>query len=86
MHPNFTPDLISYADFISCIEDYPHRVPEHVQGLEDLRCYGIPEAVAKRKEAGEAFLEKTELQSLMEWKMYVNSFHNVDRTCQCLHH
>ncbi|KAL9006905.1 MAG: hypothetical protein Q9188_000360 [Gyalolechia gomerana] len=70
MKPSFTPSQISYSDFTESVEDYPQHVPEKIQPLEPLRYLEIPEAVAQRKTAGEAFLEKTELQSLVEWKLY----------------
>lgn len=69
MKPSFTPSQISYSDFTESVEDYPQHVPEKIQPLEPLRYLEIPEAVAQRKTAGEAFLEKTELQSLVEWKL-----------------
>lgn len=71
MKPHFLSTQISFADFRHSVEDYPQQVPEKVQGLEELRYYEIPEALAQRRKAGEAFLEKTELKSLVEWKLYV---------------
>jgi len=38
-------------------------------GLNLLRYECIPEVVARRKADGDAFLEKTELAVLMEWKL-----------------
>ncbi|KAL8711666.1 MAG: hypothetical protein Q9225_007090, partial [Loekoesia sp. 1 TL-2023] len=74
MKPHFIPSQISYADFTDSVKDYPQRVPEKIQGLEELRYHEIPEAIAQRKKADEAFLEKTELQSLVEWKLKFGTY------------
>ncbi|KAL8943480.1 MAG: hypothetical protein Q9211_000977, partial [Gyalolechia sp. 1 TL-2023] len=68
MKPTFGPSKISYSDFTESIEDYPRHVSDKIQLLEPLRYQNIPEAIAQRKTAGEAFLEKPELQSLVGWK------------------
>jgi hypothetical protein len=38
-------------------------------GLNLLRYESIPEVVARRRADGDAFLEKTELAVVMEWKL-----------------
>lgn len=72
MKPDSLPDKISYADFNHCLDDYPQQVQENLQALQQLRYHDIPEAIARRAEAGKALLEKTQLQSLVEWKLYVD--------------
>ncbi|KAI4125352.1 MAG: hypothetical protein LQ338_004311 [Usnochroma carphineum] len=69
MKPDSLPDKISYADFNHCLDDYPQQVQENLQALQQLRYHDIPEAIARRAEAGKALLEKTQLQSLVEWKL-----------------
>lgn len=73
MKPDLYPDKISYADFEKYLGHYKDHAPKKIQGLEELRYNEIPEIVAKRKQDGEAFLEKTEVQSLADWKLYVIS-------------
>ena len=50
---------------------YGSCVPDKIQGLEDLRLSTIPETLSQRKKDGEAFIEKTEVTSLVEWKLCV---------------
>lgn len=64
-------DKISYHDFSTMLLSFAERAPKKMQGLEELRYNEIPKVLAQRKEDGEAFLEKTEVQSLIEWKLYV---------------
>ncbi|CAF9934524.1 hypothetical protein IMSHALPRED_009738 [Imshaugia aleurites] len=49
--------------------NYDSQVPDKIQGLEELRLSTIPETLVQRKQDGEPFLEKTELTSLVEWKL-----------------
>ena len=51
--------------------NYDSHVPDKIQGLEELRLSTIPETLVQRKQDGEPFLEKTELTSLVEWKLCV---------------
>ncbi|KAL8777741.1 MAG: hypothetical protein Q9194_002376 [Teloschistes cf. exilis] len=62
---------ISYHDFSTMLFSFAGRAPKKMEGLEELRYNEIPEVLAQRKKDGEAFLEKTEVQSLIEWKLYV---------------
>ncbi|KAL8641498.1 MAG: hypothetical protein Q9228_001708 [Teloschistes exilis] len=64
-------DKISYHDFSTMLFSFAGRAPKKMEGLEELRYNEIPEVLAQRKKDGEAFLEKTEVQSLIEWKLYV---------------
>lgn len=50
---------------------YHSHVPEKIQGLEELRLKAIPETLVQRKKDGGSFLEKTEVTSLVEWKLCV---------------
>jgi hypothetical protein len=58
------------ADDIQLLSDFYKRedTSQHV-GLNLLRYESIPEVVARRRADGDAFLEKTELAVLMEWKL-----------------
>jgi hypothetical protein len=52
---------------------YESHVPDKIQGLESLRGVDIPETLTQRKKDGNAFLEKNEVMSLVEWKLYASS-------------
>ena len=63
---------ITYPDFESHLNSYPDYVPSQIQRLEELRLQEIPETLGKRRKDGDAFIEKAEARSLMEWKLYVS--------------
>ncbi|KAI4246090.1 MAG: hypothetical protein LQ352_006449 [Teloschistes flavicans] len=67
-------DKISYHDFSTMLLSFAERAPKKMQGLEELRYNEIPKVLAQRKEDGEAFLEKTEVQSLIEWKLKFGTY------------
>ncbi|KAL8664187.1 MAG: hypothetical protein Q9202_003265 [Teloschistes flavicans] len=67
-------DKISYHDFSTMLLSFAERAPKKIQGLEELRYNEIPKVLAQRKEDGEAFLEKTEVQSLIEWKLKFGTY------------
>ena len=62
-------DKITYDAFKMFLSVVPESVPKKNQELEELRHHTIPEVLANRKKDGDAFLEKTEVQSLIEWKL-----------------
>ena len=62
---------ISVETLHTLLLNYDSHVPDKIQGLEELRLSTIPETLAQRKEVGESFLEKTEVTSLVEWKLCV---------------
>ena len=62
---------ISYSSFQSHLHGYEARVPEKIHGLEETRFKELPRTLDQRKKAGEAFLEKTEVMALVEWKLCV---------------
>ena len=75
MHTKLAPNTISYEDFKYHRTAYNFerkKLAEKLQGLQELRYNDVPEAVAQRKKDGEAFLEKAEVQDLVEWKLYVS--------------
>ena len=69
MKPELTAERISYSDFQRQLSFYQDNIPDKVQGLEELRLRAIPEVLAQRREDGNAFLEKTEVTGLVEWKL-----------------
>ena len=76
MQTQLVPDTIAHDDFKTyrtCYDLDKKRLPDKLEGLSELRYTDVPETVAQRKKDGEAFLEKTEVQSLVEWKLYVPS-------------
>ena len=66
-----SPSQISVETLHTLLLNYDSHVPDKIQGLEELRFSTIPETLAQRKEDGESFLEKTEVTSLVEWKLCV---------------
>ncbi len=62
---------ISYDDVQTKLHRYESLVPAKILGLEKSRFEDVPEVVNQRKSEGEAFLEKTEVTALVEWKLYV---------------
>ncbi|KAL8850941.1 MAG: hypothetical protein Q9221_004141 [Calogaya cf. arnoldii] len=77
MHTKLAPDTISYDDFKIYRTVYDlekKKLPDKLEGLSELRYTDVPEVVAQRKKDGEAFLEKTEVQSLVEWKLKFGTY------------
>ncbi|KAI4242007.1 MAG: hypothetical protein L6R40_004234 [Gallowayella cf. fulva] len=77
MHTKLAPPTISYEDFKTyrtCYDLEKKKLPEKFEGLQELRYNDVPEVVAQRKKDGEAFLEKTEVQSLVEWKLKFGTY------------
>ncbi|KAL9135882.1 MAG: hypothetical protein Q9175_002907 [Cornicularia normoerica] len=64
-----SPSEISPATLHTHLLSYDSRIPDKIQELEELRLSTIPEALVQRKIDGEPFLEKTEVTSLVEWKL-----------------
>ena len=73
MKANLQPDRIQLSDFKLLLAKYNDVIPKQLADLEQLRLDTIPEAIADRATAtGEgSYLEKDELRSLVEWKLYV---------------
>ncbi|KAL9591745.1 MAG: hypothetical protein Q9179_007413 [Wetmoreana sp. 5 TL-2023] len=74
MRPDLYPDRISYDEFDKYLALCYAHTPEKIQDLDRLRYTDIPELVTKRKQDGEAFLEKTEVQSLVDWKLRYGTY------------
>jgi len=71
MKPVLSAETISHADFRYQLRFYEDLVPESLHGYEKLRLCEIPEVLAQRRKDGNAFLEKTEVTALVEWKLYI---------------
>lgn len=65
------PSQISTDTLYALILSYDSQVPDKIQELEDLRLKTTPGILAQRKKDGSAFLEKTEVNGLVEWKLCV---------------
>ncbi|KAL9023180.1 MAG: hypothetical protein Q9180_008346 [Flavoplaca navasiana] len=77
MQTQLVPDTISYDDFRTyrtCYDLDKKKLPDKLEGLSKLRYTDGPEVVAQRQKDGEAFLEKTEVQSLVEWKLKFGTY------------
>ena len=64
-------DHITYSDLQTRLLSYNSHVPPDIRRLDALRLNDTPEALAQRKKNGEAFLEKEEVTSLVQWKLWV---------------
>lgn len=65
-------ERISEADFDNILSQYPETVPSKLSDLEEQRLSTIPAALAYRKKEGVAFLNKAEVATLVDWKLYVH--------------
>ncbi|CAD6563621.1 MAG: hypothetical protein ASARMPRED_000094 [Alectoria sarmentosa] len=63
------PAEINLSTLHAHLLSYHSHVPEKIQGLEELRLNTLPETLLQRKKDGGSFLEKTEVTSLVEWKL-----------------
>lgn len=72
MKPALRAEKINHATFLSQLRFYEDLVPKSLEGLEEVRLREIPETLAQRRKDGNAFLEKTEVTALVEWKLYVS--------------
>ena len=70
METSETPGAIT-AHVIRWRCKHPVRALKDLDQLNELRYHTIPETLRSRKDDGEAFLEKAELVSLVDWKLYV---------------
>ncbi|KAF2094186.1 hypothetical protein NA57DRAFT_46752, partial [Rhizodiscina lignyota] len=58
----------------SALSRYPSHLPESFGLLDDLRLSAIPEAIRSDKRKPHGWLEKVELESLVEWKLKHGKF------------
>lgn len=65
---------ISRVDFNNILARYQDAVPAKLHDLDKLRFESIPEKVAQRKKEFDGFLEKEEVESLVEWKLKHGTF------------
>ena len=52
------------------VKKYSSVVPKDLQDLDHARLHTIPEILKSRKDTGDAYLEKSEVVQLVEWKLY----------------
>lgn len=78
MKPSESPANIKYEEVQELVSCYQFHVPPKLQALEDIRLNEVPETLAQRKKDGAAFLEKTEVTALVEWKLYYTLNHPKD--------
>lgn len=63
-------DAIHYSDVNRYLSQYPDCVPSSLSStLNELRYNTIPQTLAQRKSDAEPFLEKSEIVSLVDWKL-----------------
>lgn len=66
------PETILFAEFEAYRDVYESFIPSELRELDDIRLDKIPRLLQQRKTEGDAFLERTELSHLMDWKLYVD--------------
>ncbi|KAI4172980.1 MAG: hypothetical protein LQ348_006665 [Seirophora lacunosa] len=69
MNPEYLPTQISHSDFTTLLASYPSLVPSDLEPLDQLRYTEIPSTLAERKASRPPYLSKTELQTLVKWKL-----------------
>ncbi|KAH7125351.1 hypothetical protein B0J11DRAFT_486846 [Dendryphion nanum] len=72
--PSLTPSTISLSAFQKILARYPSTVPTKLQDLDTSRYTTIPDALASRRAAEDAHLEKVEVEKLVEWKLKHGTF------------
>lgn len=60
---------ITRADIHQALQLYESVLPEKVKDLDNFRLKDIPGVLAKRKEEGNSYLVKDEVEKLIEWKL-----------------
>ncbi|KAF2872449.1 hypothetical protein BDV95DRAFT_593824 [Massariosphaeria phaeospora] len=72
--PPLTVSAISLAAFKTILSPYPSTVSDKLKDLDTLRYDTIPASLAARKNSGDAFLQKDEVETLVEWKLKHGTF------------
>jgi hypothetical protein len=62
-------ETITYATFSELLDSYKELVPSKLDELEEQRLVTIPKSLSERTD--DAHLKKTEVQKLVDWKLYV---------------
>jgi hypothetical protein len=62
-------DRISNHDFEQTLAQYPETVPSKLADLEEQRLSTIPAKLKERKAKGNAYLTKSEVATLVDWKL-----------------
>jgi len=69
MPSSLAPSSITQKDIPKILSRYADVVPSALKDLDVTRYETIPVAVEKRKSNGDAYLSKSEVESLVQWKM-----------------
>ena len=72
-------DHVIYSHLKTRLLSYDSHIPPDIRRLDSLRLNDTPEALAQRKKNGEAFLEKEEVTSLVQWKLWVTFILHIYR-------
>jgi hypothetical protein len=62
-------DRITGSDFEEILSQYPDTVPAKLADLEEQRLSTIPTVLAKRRAEGQTYLTKSEVVTLVDWKL-----------------
>ncbi|KER00409.1 hypothetical protein AUEXF2481DRAFT_34611 [Aureobasidium subglaciale EXF-2481] len=64
-------ETITYDTFTQLLKSYKDLVPSKLDELEEHRLETIPKALSERTD--DAHLKKSEVQTLVDWKLYVEA-------------
>ena len=86
MESSPTADTITAKDISGIIGRYSSLGIKNLEDLDRLRYEKIPDLVEERRSDGGAFLFKSEVEMLVQWKMYVQKIHQIMVRCldQCI--
>ncbi|KAK8210329.1 hypothetical protein M8818_003497 [Zalaria obscura] len=73
MDPSHHPNVIDASSFDALLDAYPSTVSSKLDELEKARLETIPAALEQRK-SSDAYLEKSEVQTLVDWKLSHGTF------------
>ena len=69
MNASHRPASVTYKHLLAKAELYQAIIPDSLQQLEALCRDEIPKTLLRRIKHGEPYLEKAEVQSLLNWKL-----------------
>lgn len=69
MNPSRTYRQISKADFDHIQGQYGATLSSKLKTLDQKRLHDIPDSLTQRKKAGDAYLDKGEVLTLVDWKL-----------------
>lgn len=69
MSSHLNPQHITSKEIMNLLDRYDAHVPDSLKSLDKERYENIPRALKERTAQGHTYLTKTEVESLVQWKM-----------------